>query len=142
MSEEVCTLCSPVQSLPLFLLGSEEAVDSYNFWSSYEVGMPLRRRGGVPVYLLSEPSPPIVQKDSTGTREWGHPGPEPPRRLFCGVPEGFTDFFGTECPHSSIQYPVSQEITPWDMKPWLLVMGTEGWVKGSTQPIRWSPPPK
>jgi len=31
MSEEVCTLCSPVQSLPLFLLGSEEAVDSYNF---------------------------------------------------------------------------------------------------------------
>lgn len=96
----------------------------------------------MPVYLLPDPSPPVVQKGSTGARERDHPGPGPPRRLFCGVPEGLIDFLGMACPHSSTQYPVSQETSPWGTKPWLLVMGTEGWVKGSTKPVRWSPGPK
>lgn len=95
----------------------------------------------MPVYLLPDPSPPGCPERFHGAKERGHPGPGPPRRLFCGVPEGLIDFLGMACPHSSTQHPVSQETSPWDTKPWLLVLGTEGWVKGSTKPVRWSLPP-
>ena len=141
MSEEVCTLCSP---------GSESAPLPSGEWGGCGQLQLLVWGGSGDIAEEEEACPFIcslirlhlvVQKDSTGAKERGHPGPGPPRRLFCGVPEGLIDFLGMVCPPSSTQYPVSQETSPWDMKPWLLVLGTEGWVKGSTKPVRWSLPP-